>query len=155
MILAATNWAFHEHNFAWFESISLKYFEASFRGRRYLNCDKNKGVTDDKYINGLFIVWTKQTLYVILWFNGGQYQAGHQMKFCDVQFYGCNRDSVVYFVWILRWRFPVGYRWGRGLLTHWARVTHICVGNLAIIGSDNGLSPSRRQAIIWTNAGIL
>ena len=24
-----------------------------------------------------------------------------------------------------------------------------------IIGSDNGLSPVRRQAIIWTNAGIL
>ena len=41
------------------------------------------------------------------------------------------------------------------LLTHWGRVTHICVGNLTIIGSDNGLSPGRRQAIIWTNAGIL
>ena len=26
-------------------------------------------------------------------------------------------------------------------LTHWGRVTHICVGNLTIIGSDNGLSP--------------
>ena len=34
-------------------------------------------------------------------------------------------------------------------------MTYICVGNLAIIGSDNGLSPGRRQAIIWTNAGIL
>ena len=34
-------------------------------------------------------------------------------------------------------------------------MTHICVGNLSIIGSDNGLSPARRQAIIWTNAGIL
>ena len=41
------------------------------------------------------------------------------------------------------------------LLTHWGRVTHICVGNLAIIGSNNGLSPGRRQAIIWTSAGIL
>ena len=40
-------------------------------------------------------------------------------------------------------------------LTHWGRVTHICVGNLTIIVSDNGLSPERRQAIIWTNAGIL
>ena len=39
-------------------------------------------------------------------------------------------------------------------LTHWSRVTHICVGNLTIIGSDNGLSPSRRQAIIWTSAGV-
>ena len=40
-------------------------------------------------------------------------------------------------------------------LTHWGRVTHICVENLTTIGSDNGLSPGRRQAIIWTNAGIL
>ena len=40
-------------------------------------------------------------------------------------------------------------------LTHWGRVTHICVGKLTIIGSDNGLSPDRRQAIILTNAGIL
>ena len=34
-------------------------------------------------------------------------------------------------------------------------MTHICVGNLTTIGSDNGLSPGRRQAVIWTNAGIL
>ena len=40
-------------------------------------------------------------------------------------------------------------------LTHWGRVTHICVSKLPIVGSDNGLSPDRRQAIIWTNAGIL
>ena len=40
-------------------------------------------------------------------------------------------------------------------ITHWGRVTHICVSKLTIIGSDNGLSPGRRQAIIWTNAGIL
>ena len=44
---------------------------------------------------------------------------------------------------------------GPGPLTHWGRVTHICVGNLSIIGSDNGSAPGRRQAIIWTNAGIL
>ena len=41
------------------------------------------------------------------------------------------------------------------MLTHWGRATHICVGKLTIIGSDNGLSPGRRQAIIWTNPGIL
>ena len=40
-------------------------------------------------------------------------------------------------------------------LTHWGRVTHTCIGKLTIIGSDNGLSPDRRQAIIWTNAGTL
>ena len=40
-------------------------------------------------------------------------------------------------------------------LTHWGWVMHICVGNLTIIGSNNGLSPGRCQAIIWTNAGIV
>ena len=40
-------------------------------------------------------------------------------------------------------------------LTHWGRVTQICVSKLTIIGSDNGLSPGRRQVIIWTNDGIL
>ena len=40
-------------------------------------------------------------------------------------------------------------------LSHWARATHICVSKLPTIGSDNGLSPGQRQAIIWTNAGIL
>ena len=40
-------------------------------------------------------------------------------------------------------------------LTQWGRVTHICVVKLTIIGSDNGLSPGRRQAMIWTNARIL
>ena len=40
-------------------------------------------------------------------------------------------------------------------LTHWGRATHICVSDLTSIGSDNGLSPGRRQAIIRTNAGIL
>ena len=32
---------------------------------------------------------------------------------------------------------------------------HICVVNLTIIGSDNGLSPGRRQAITWSNVGML
>ena len=34
-------------------------------------------------------------------------------------------------------------------------MTHTCVGKFIINGSDNGLSPRRRQAIIWTNAGVL
>ena len=44
---------------------------------------------------------------------------------------------------------------GLVVLTHWGQVTHKCVSKLTIIGSDNGLAPSRRQAIIWTNAGML
>ena len=50
--------------------------------------------------------------------------------------------------------FPINNPHGR-LKMHWGRVTHICVSKIIIIGSDNGLSPGRRQAIIWTNAGIL
>ena len=35
------------------------------------------------------------------------------------------------------------------ILTHWGRVTHICVSKQTIIGPDNGLSPDRN------NAGLL
>ena len=40
-------------------------------------------------------------------------------------------------------------------LTHRGRVTHIYVNKQTIIGSNNGLSPGRHQAIIWTYAWIL
>ena len=56
--------------------------------------------------------------------------------------------------------FPILVRWhlyiesGTSNLTHWGRVTHICVSKITIIASDNGLSPGQHQAIIWTNAGI-
>ena len=40
------------------------------------------------------------------------------------------------------------------MLTHWDRMTHMCVSKLTIIGSDNDLSPDRRQAVIYINAGL-
>ena len=46
---------------------------------------------------------------------------------------------------------PVG---SRQALTHWGPVTHTCVSSVIIIASDNGLSPGRRQVIVWTNAGV-
>ena len=49
------------------------------------------------------------------------------------------------------WPFCSGFN----VLTYWGRVTHLCVSKLTSIASDNGLSPGRRQAIIWNNAGIL
>ena len=48
--------------------------------------------------------------------------------------------------------------WLRGrLCCGWlrGRVMHMYVSKLTIIVSDNGLAPSWRQGIIWTNAGIL
>ena len=44
---------------------------------------------------------------------------------------------------------------GLGDLNHSGRVTHICIRKFSIIRSVNVLLPARRQAIIWTNAGIL
>ena len=39
-------------------------------------------------------------------------------------------------------------------LTHLGQATHISVSKVTIIGSHNGLSPGRRQAIILTNGEI-
>ena len=44
---------------------------------------------------------------------------------------------------------------GHNVLTQWGRVTQVCVNKPTIIGSDNGLSPGRCQAILWISAGIL
>ena len=69
------------------------------------------------------------------------------------------RFRIVWLLWnltapLLRhlWNYKAVFQ-----LTHWGWVTHtcICIGKVTIIGSDNGLSPSRRQAIIGTNSGIL
>ena len=51
---------------------------------------------------------------------------------------------------------PVIKQWSyfSSALTHWGLATHICISKLTIIGSDNGFSSGRRQAIIWTNAGL-
>ena len=52
-----------------------------------------------------------------------------------------NSKTVDYYRWI--WLIEADWR------------IYICVSKITSIGSDNGLSPGRRQAIIWTNAGIL
>ena len=72
--------------------------------------------------------------------------------------WGCRKNSI--YQTVSSSLLPLHYNvlWDIFLcyvLTHWGRVTHICVSKLTIIGSDNGLSPDRRQAIIWTNAGLL
>ena len=66
--------------------------------------------------------------------------------------------KVLYFVWNFMKFVPMGLIGNTSALvylTHWGRGTHICVVKLTIIGSDNDLSPGRRQTIIWTNARIL
>ena len=94
----------------------------------------------------------------------------HQRGFCHVghdhQLKIINIDSMVDFLpkesverkTMLSRHHALRYRaWSYKIphhITHQGRVTHICVSKLTIIGSDNGLSPDRRQAIIRTNAGI-
>ena len=71
--------------------------------------------------------------------------------------------KLIISLWMQQWKgYFIGaaqWKWRpdniKCMLTHWARVTHIYVGKVFIIGSDNGLSPGRRQAIIWINVGIL
>ena len=51
---------------------------------------------------------------------------------------------------------PVSVSQGELRYNSWRQSdAYMCVYNLTMIGSDNGLSPDRRQAINWTNAGIL
>ena len=48
--------------------------------------------------------------------------------------------------WVILWRSTHMYVLPD--LTHWGRVTHICVVKLTIIASDNGLSPPSYKPII-------
>ena len=70
-----------------------------------------------------------------------------------------NYSSIPKLQW-LSWRLgmdkslhPTLYKWCNYLsmlvlkLTHWGRVTHICVSRLTTIGSDNGLAPT--ILLIW------
>ena len=64
-----------------------------------------------------------------------------------------NRVCVpVNVVWLIS---PIACFLGWDALNSLRPSDAICVSTLTIIGSDNGLSPGRHQAIIWTNAGML
>ena len=63
--------------------------------------------------------------------------------------------SISYFIFPYEWLHGEYHLIFYTCLSHWGCTTHICVSKLTIIGPDNGLSPGRRQAIIWTNAGML
>ena len=60
----------------------------------------------------------------------------------------CVVNGLILFTCVIN---KVWHYWCPDSLTHWDRVTHICVSKLTIIGS----ALARCQAIIWTNVGIL
>ena len=72
------------------------------------------------------------------------------MKFCCIHLRAIVQEMLK--IDVLHGRFKIIKLW---LQPHIQIMTHICVSKLNIIGSDNGLSPGLRQAIIWTNADIL
>ena len=107
---------------------------------------------DQHWLRKWLVAWRYQA---ITWTNADS----PSMRFCDTHLTPISEEvfkiSVremslkITFIWLLP------HRPGANELSHWGRVTHICDSKLTIIGLDNGLSPGRRQAIIWTNAGIL
>ena len=60
-----------------------------------------------------------------------------------------NLDQYWFRLWLFYWQHQTI------ALTHWGWETHIWVSKLNTIGSDNRLSPGRRQAIICASTGIL
>ena len=62
---------------------------------------------------------------------------------------GCMKIVLVDILWD-----DLELAWDGHFLTHWGQVMHICIVKLTITGSDNGLPPGWRRAIIWTNAGM-
>ena len=98
------------------------------------------------YVN--FAVFLASVWYLIGWIRNNCPLCITVISFTDTLGWAAHLQSRLgLFLLCLFWEIAV--------LTHWGRVTHVCVGKLIIIGSDNGLSPGRRQAIIWTIAGIL
>ena len=77
-------------------------------------------------------------------------QRKHQSSESLAFVWGIHRDR-----WIPRTKDQLRGKCFHLMTSSWNPRASVCVGNLATIDSDNGLSPGRRQAIIWTNAGIL
>ena len=106
--------------------------------------------------------------YLNQWWNIVDWTLGNKLQWnLNRNLYICvNENPSENVIWkmrgichglnVLSW-----YSWSRSwkhslmTLTHWGQVTHICISELTMIGSDNGLSPGRRQAIIWNNAWLL
>ena len=128
------------------------------------------------YIYNIYIIWNNKSysivtfwehLMICLMFRDMQ---GLDNGLCSVikqNIHTCNSSDSCDFSKINRYNTNIGLivgQWKNEInsliddgynLTHWCRVTHMCFAKLTIIGSDNGLSPGRRQAIIWNNARLL
>ena len=107
----------------------------------------------------------KHPLWIVCisFFNSSPTSAKYMCQWIDgillIGLLGTNSVDIVFRIKLFHsqkyiWKWQLFYP-GGDEFTHWGPVMHICVSTLTITGSDNGLSPGRRQAIIWTNAGLL
>ena len=96
------------------------------------------------YAEWLFLIWVQWIIIMI---------PGAMVYFCTNK--TVEKILLAFLVHIHSCEIWIQLHTGMNMLTHWGLVMHICIGNLTIIGSDNGLCPSCCQAIIWSDAGIL
>ena len=74
-----------------------------------------------------------------------------QVHFVIMVQIGCGQVRIFHVITVCAWFcywYKAATQKSHAMLTHWDRMTHICINKLTIIGSDNGLSPYRRQAIM-------
>ena len=106
------------------------------------------------WINGIYLdnvmIWK---CFLHYW----PFVTGNHRSFC---FEDVPTDSNTMYKGIYNWFMNRIYlRYSNSLFkvghwNYWGRVTHICVSKLTNIGSDNGLSPGPRHAIIWSSTVI-
>ena len=104
------------------------------------------------FVQIIFVEWRYQT---ITWTNADLLSlgpAGTKFNWIIIRKYWSSFKKMHIKMLAYKW-WPF---WSSfNVLTYWGRATHICASKLTTIGSVNGFSLGRRQAIIWTNAGIL
>ena len=136
--LSPTSWSVLSDN-----NIKVEYFLTfgrCFRSKMDQTCLNSLGLTTLTLIFNLKTIWRiRKSGYTVFFVRPiRKLMKDNGISFTEIDLQSNHKCDVYY-----------------RQLTHWGRVTHICVGKQTIIGSDNGLSPGRRQAIIWTNDGIL
>ena len=107
-----------------------------------------------KCLNNWSFKFMSKLVYLRLFFP---HPKQHIKSFVDPlkSFLTFSRTAIPASDWVMYQAANVMVSTSNNLITDWGRVTQTCVSKFTIIGSDNGLSPIRRQAIIWSNAGIL
>ena len=114
--------------------------------RKISFCWRGILLTQESYASGCFSL----EIFCIKHFNRDEIPIRLHDRGCKIIY----REMRHFYLGFSSQRFLLKFMCWIHFVIRWARVAHICVSNTKIIGSDNGLLPVRRQAIIWSNAGI-